>query len=78
MPDLRLIVVRELRRRGWSNYRLVQELKGKRPAGRDVPSMTMYQFLRGQHSINSLDLGLIFDVLGLEVRGRTKKREVKP
>jgi len=66
MPNLREAVLDELSRRGWSNYRLVQALKGKRPGGKDVPAATVYEFLRGESAINSADLGLIFDVLGLE------------
>lgn len=70
MPDLREAVLAELRRREWSSYRLVQELRGKRPAGKDVPPATVYEFLRGETTINSADLGLIFDALGLEPRRR--------
>jgi hypothetical protein len=66
MPNLREAVQKELERRGWSAYRLVQELKGKRKDGRDVPPATIYEFLRGETTINSADLGLIFDALGLE------------
>lgn len=68
MPNLRDAVTAEMERRGWSNYRLVQELKGKRPGGKDVPPATVYEFLRGESEINSADLGLIFDVLGLVPR----------
>lgn len=66
MPDLRQAVLDELERRGWSHYQLVQSLKGKRAGGKDVPAATVYEFLRGESSINSNDLGLIFDALGLE------------
>ena len=66
MPNLREAVAAEMDRRGWSAYRLVQELKGKRPGGKDVPPATVYEFLRGETEINSADLGLIFDVLKLE------------
>lgn len=66
MPDLREAIVAEMERRGWSTYRLVQALKGKRPKGKDVPAATVYEFLRGETTINSADLGLIFDALGLE------------
>jgi hypothetical protein len=70
MPNLRQAVVAELERRGWSHYRLVQELKGKRPGGKDVPAATVYEFLRGETTINSADLGLIFDALDLEPKRR--------
>lgn len=68
MPDLLKAVTDELARREWSNYRLVQELKGKRPGKKDVPASVVYEFLRGESSINSTDLGLIFDAIGLEPR----------
>jgi hypothetical protein len=72
MPDLRKAVLAEMGRRGWSAYRLIQELKGRRPGGKDVPAPTIYEFLRGETSINSDDLGLIFDALGLEPKKRSR------
>jgi hypothetical protein len=77
MPDLRDAVRAEMKRREWKTYRLVKELKGKRPNGGDVPHMTVYQFIRGDGPINSDDLGLIFDVLDLEVSPRTGKAKRK-
>jgi hypothetical protein len=77
MPDLRDAVRAEMKRREWTAYRLVKELKGKRDKGGDVPHMTVYQFLRGENPINSDDLGLIFDVLDLEVSPRTGKAKRK-
>lgn len=68
MPNLRDAVQAELDRREWTAYRLVQELKGKRPGKKDVPAATIYEFLRGESAINSTDLGLIFDVLQLQVK----------
>ena len=68
MPDLREAVLKELTRRGWSSYQLVQALKGKRPGGKDVPAVTLYEFLRGETAINSTDLGLICDALNLELK----------
>jgi hypothetical protein len=72
MPNLRDAVLAELDRRGWSHYQLVQSLKGKRPGGKDVPPATLYEFLRGETTINSADLGLIFDALNLEPRRRKR------
>ena len=46
----------------------MQALKGKREGGKDVPSQTLYEFLRGETAINSNDLGLIADVLGMELK----------
>jgi hypothetical protein len=68
MPDLREAVQKEMERREWSTYQLVQALKGKREGGKDVPSATVYEFLRGETTINSEYLGLILDVLGLEIK----------
>lgn len=75
MPDLREVVVNELERRGWSVYRLVQALKGRRRGGKDVPPVTVYEFCRGETAINSDDLGIIFDVLELEVSAPAEKPE---
>jgi len=68
MPNLLEAVQKELKRREWSTYQLIQSLKGKRAKGKDVPAATVYEFLRGETTINSTDLGLIFDALGLEAR----------
>ncbi len=68
MPDLRKAVLSELTRQGKSKYWLVKELEGKRPKGANVTPMTVYNFLNGKNSLNSDDLGLIFDALGLEVK----------
>lgn len=68
MPNLRQSVLDELQRREWSHYQLVQALKGKRPGGKDVPPVTVYEFLRGETAINSTDLGLICDALGLVLK----------
>lgn len=73
MPDLRAAVLAELERRGWSSYKLVQTLKGKRKGGKNVPDATVYEFLRGKTPINSTDLGLIFDALEMEPIAKGKK-----
>jgi hypothetical protein len=65
MPDLRERVKAEMARQGVSAYRLAQLLKGKRPGRKDVPAPTLYQWLRGDNDLNSGDLGLVFDVLGM-------------
>jgi hypothetical protein len=73
MPDLRAAVLREMKSRGMTTYALVKALKGKRPKGTDVPAPTVYEFVRGDTAINSDDLGLIMEVLGLDVTGRAKR-----
>jgi hypothetical protein len=72
MPDLHSAVVAEMSRQKMSTYALVKALKGKRPNGEDVPSATVYEFIRGETSINSADLGLICDVLGMDLTGRKR------
>ncbi len=68
MPDLRQAVLKELERRKWSRYKLVQLLKGKRADGTDVTQQSVYAFLRGQTSLNSDDLGLIADALEMQLK----------
>lgn len=68
MKNPRQSILEEMKRCGWSAYRLVQSLKGKRPGGKDVPTSTVYQFLAGRSDIRSADLGLIFNALGLELK----------
>lgn len=60
MPDLREVVRKELARRDWTAYRLIQELKGRVKPG------TIYGFLRDESptDITSEYLGHIFDVFG--------------
>lgn len=74
MPDIRAVVLKELKRRGWTVYRLVQELKGRRNDGSDVPRANVFNFLRkdSPSAINSDDLGLIFDALEIDPRPRQK------
>lgn len=74
MPDIRSIVLRELARRGWSHYQLVQSLKGRRPGGKDVPAATVYDFLRGDSTLNSEYLGYILDSLGLSLSRKKKEK----
>jgi hypothetical protein len=66
VPDLRAAVKKEMDRRGWTPYRLVKELRGKRSDGTNVPTTTVYEFVNEGTPINSRDLGLIFDVLDLK------------
>ena len=70
MPDIRKIINAERKHQGWSKYRLWKELQGKRQDGTNVTQQTVYDFLKGKSSLNSDDLGLIFDALGLELKRR--------
>jgi DNA invertase Pin-like site-specific DNA recombinase len=67
MPDIRKAILEEMERQEITAYKLAQMLKGKRKGRKDVPPPTLYQFLRGDNPINSDDLGLIFDALGMDV-----------
>lgn len=67
MVDFRKSVRTALKRRGWSVYRLVYALKGKRRDGKDVPPAPIYSFVRGSSTLNSDDLGLIFDALQIKL-----------
>jgi hypothetical protein len=79
MPNFREVVRRELKRQSMSKYDLVQALKGKRDNGKDVPPVTIYEFLRDEDptAINSTDLGIIFEVLGIPVGHAAKKAKRK-
>lgn len=68
MPDMLAAVRKALDKKEWSHYRLVQSLKGKRPDGKDVPASVVYGFLRGETAINHIDLGLMLDVLDIELK----------
>jgi hypothetical protein len=72
MPDLLAAVNARMKELDWSSYRLVQELRGKRPGGKNVPPATVYEFLRGETPINSRDLGLILDAIGLDLTSNRK------
>ena len=69
MPDLLAAVQKALKRKKWTRYDLVKALRDKRPGGKPVPPSVVYAFLRGESTINSADLGLIFDALGMSVEG---------
>jgi hypothetical protein len=69
MPDLRAAVLRRMKDRKVTTYKLIQLLKGKRDDGRDVPASTVYGFVRDGSPINSADLGLIMDVLDMHIGG---------
>jgi hypothetical protein len=59
--NIRQQILKRLTQLEWSNYRLVESVKGK------VPASTVYGFLRGEHPINSDHLGHLLDALGLKL-----------
>ena len=63
----------ELKRRGWSNYRLAKEMEGI------MPARTVYAYLSGEWGLVSERVSIMLKVLELEVvpRGPIKKARVK-
>ena len=54
-------IVKELNDRGWSHYRLVQEVKGK------LPARTVYSFLSGERDLTSERTSILLQALGLQI-----------
>lgn len=52
----------ELKRRGWSRYRLTKELEGK------LPARTVYAYLSGEQDLSSKRVSIILNALGLKIR----------
>lgn len=69
MTNIREAVQRELDRRKWTAYRLVQEAQ-KFPTrdGKPISPDTVYKFLSGSRAITDKFLEPILEALGLELR----------
>ncbi len=52
----------ELKRRGWSRYRLTKELEGK------MPARTVYAYLSGERDLSSERVSKILKALDLKIR----------
>jgi hypothetical protein len=52
----------ELKRRGWSRYRLTKELEDK------MPARTVYAYLSGERDLSSERVSIILKALGLKIR----------
>jgi len=61
-------IQKELKRRGWSRYRLVKELAGA------VPATTVYEYLAGKMDLGSERASIILKALGLTIRAKSYKR----
>ena len=66
-------ILKELKRRGWSRYRLVKELDGA------IPMSTIYNYLRGEKD-SETDLGsdrvsIILEVLGMTITTKADRRK---
>jgi hypothetical protein len=55
-------IQKELKRRGWSRYRLVKELEGK------MPPRTVYSFLAGVQDLTTERASIILKELGLKIK----------
>ena len=62
--SFRKIIKAELRRRGWSGYRLGKET--------DLPIRSIQAYLAGQYDMTGERLATVCEVLGLELK-RTRK-----
>ena len=52
----------ELKRRGWSRYRLAKELEKK------MPARTVYAYLSGERDLSSERASIILNALGLKIK----------
>lgn len=64
---IRQAIQKELKRRGWSRYRLIKELKGA------IPPTTVYEYLRGKSELGSDRASIILRALGLQITSKPKK-----
>ena len=68
MDMIKKAILTEMKRRGWTCYRLSQELKGK------LPQRTVYAYLSGKEdSVNKRDISverasIILKTLGLKIK----------
>lgn len=64
---IRETIKQELKRRGWSYYRLAKELKGK------MPARTVYAYLAGDCDLVSERVSIILGSLELTIKRKSKK-----
>ena len=65
---IRETIKKELKKRGWSRYRLVKELDGA------ISATSVYEYLRGETDLGSDGVSIIMKTLGLTI---TSKSNVK-
>ena len=68
---IRKAILNELKRRGWSRYRLVQSLQDK------MPESTIYQYLSGKIDLNSRRVSMILDALGMKITPPKRPKSAK-
>ena len=64
---IREAIQKELKRRGWSYYRLAKELEGK------MPERTIYAYMCGECDLVSERVSIILQALGMTVTCKTKR-----
>ncbi len=68
---IRKAILDELKRRGWSRYRLVQSLQGK------MSPSAVYHFLAGWKDLSSRRVSMILDVLGMKLVSPKQHKRAK-
>ena len=68
---IRKAILKELKKRKWSRYRLVQALEGK------MPPATTYQYLAGYRDLNSERASVILKALGFKLTAPKKAETSK-
>ena len=66
---IRDAIQKELRKRGWSYYRLAKELEGK------MPARTIYAYLSGDCDLVSERVSIILETLGLTIKAKSNKKQ---
>lgn len=61
MDMIKKAIKSELKRRGWTCYRLSKELKDK------IPQRTVYSYLSGERDISTKRVSVILKELGLKI-----------
>jgi len=64
---IRQAIQTELKRRGWSHYRLAKELEGK------IPARTTYAYLACECDLGSNRISIILQALDLQITRKPKK-----
>ena len=62
---IRETIQKELKRKGWSHYRLAKELHGK------MPARTVYAYLGGECDLVSDRVSIILQTLGLQIKNKS-------
>jgi hypothetical protein len=69
---IRETIQKELKRRGWSHYRLAKELEGK------MPARTVYAYLGDECDLVSDRVSIILQALGLRITHYKRKTGQRP